>query len=378
MRSTRWRAVAISLAFLGASTVPMLAPVSSAYGVNTSHVETSHVRVSALTPIPVSGCPLFIGHYGTLGPLAVTPNGQSLYVTCSDGSVIPVDLATDAVGAAIPIDPEGIPPKAPANWATCGPTAIAITPNSATAYVACEGYNLKAIANIVVPVDLATGTAGSPITINTAAGPWDIVITPNGKTVYTANDRSPTLTPISVASDKTTASIQAGSQPLAIAITPNGKTAYVTNANAAKVTPISLLTKTDGKPIVVGADPSAVAIDPRGKTAYVVNSASNTVTPISLATNTAGTPIRVGRDPTAIAITPNGRYAFVVNSRSNTVTPITLATGTAGAPIRVSTGTAEIETSGGIAVAPNGKTAYISDSGASGDADVITPIAIGG
>jgi YVTN family beta-propeller protein len=92
---------------------------------------------------------------------------------------------------------------------------------------------------------------------------------------------------------------------------------------------------------------------------------SGTVTPIATATNTAGAPITVGRGPIGIAITPNGKTAYVTNYIADTVTPIATATNTAGAPITVGRGPI------GIAITPNGKTAYVT----SFEPGVVTPIA---
>ena len=47
-------------------------------------------------------------------------------------------------------------------------------------------------------------------------------------------------------------------------------------------------------------------------TAYVTNFSSS-VTPIATATNTPGTPITVGIQPRGIAITPDGKTAYVAN-----------------------------------------------------------------
>ena len=57
------------------------------------------------------------------------------------------------------------------------------------------------------------------------------------------------------------------------------------------------------------------------------------MTPIATATNTAGPPIPVGSGPFGIAITPDGKTAYVTNYGSGTVTPIATATNTAGMPI---------------------------------------------
>src|SRR5271163_2820731 len=68
-------------------------------------------------------------------------------------------------------------------------------------------------------------------------------------------------------------------------------------------------------------------------TAYVTG--GDAVTPINLATNLAGNSITVGTRPYGIAITPNGDTAYVTNEGSNTVTPITLATKETGLEIHV-------------------------------------------
>ena len=62
----------------------------------------------------------------------------------------------------------------------------------------------------------------------------------------------------------------------------------------------------------------------------MANTAASTVTPIATATNTAGTAIPVGLRPIGIAITPDGKTAYVANDGANTVTPIATATNTAG------------------------------------------------
>jgi YVTN family beta-propeller protein len=81
----------------------------------------------------------------------------------------------------------------------------------------------------------------------------------------------------------------------------------------------------------------------RGPIAYVTNLLSGTVTPIRTATNTALPPVKVGRGPVAIAITPDGKTAYVVNSGlhtvvTGTVTPIRTATNTALPPVKVGRG----------------------------------------
>ena len=97
----------------------------------------------------------------------------------------------------------------------------------------------------------------------------------------------------------------------------------------------------------MGDEPFAIAVTPDGKTVYVANtrentgrpaSAPGTVTPIATATNTPGPPIEIWDHPDGIAITPDGKTAYVINFASASVTPIATATNTAGTPIEVGDG----------------------------------------
>jgi YVTN family beta-propeller protein len=106
-------------------------------------------------------------------------------------------------------------------------------------------------------------------------------------------------------------------------------------------------------------------------TAFVVNYGlgtvtPGTVTPVNLVTRKAGRAIGVGADPDAIAVTPDGKTAYVANSGSGTVTPISTVTGTAGPVIAVGTDPQA------VTVTPDGKTAYVLNSGS----DTVTPIAV--
>lgn len=91
-------------------------------------------------------------------------------------------------------------------------------------------------------------------------------------------------------------------------------------------------------------------------TAYVTDNNTGSVTPINTANNSAGTPITVAPDPNGIAIAPDGKTAYVA-SQSGEVTPINVATNTAGAPVSVG----GVPT--GIAITPNGQTAYVTSNG---------------
>src|SRR5271166_4163667 len=100
--------------------------------------------------------------------------------------------------------------------------------------------------------------------------------------------------------------------------------------------------------------------------AYVASNNSKTglgqVTPIDVATNKAGKPIPATFGPHGIAITPNGKTAYVIGIGG--VTPIEVATNKPGTQIAA--------VGYGIAITPNGQTAYATNFGS----DTVTPIEV--
>jgi len=234
------------------------------------------------------------------------------------------------------------PPTPPASRF---PSAVAVTPDGKTAFVA--NYS----SNTVTPIAVATNTADTPITVGTS--PNGIAITPDGATAYVTNQISHTVTPIAVATNTPGYPITVGGPGLGgIAITPNGTTAYVTSYGGnGTVTPIAVATNAPGSPISLpaGSNPGRIAITPDGATAYVTTTHNGgTVTPIDLATNTPGNPIPAASNPVGIAITPDGATAYATNESNSTVTPIAVATNTPGRPISLPAGTGPW----GIAITP--------------------------
>ena len=127
-------------------------------------------------------------------------------------------------------------------------------------------------------------------------------------------------------------------------------------AGAAAVTAIAVVVPLI--PGVFGHPSRPPAMGGRAPTVYVASfgrrgAGPGTVIPISTITNRPGTPIPVGRAPRGIAITPDGKTAYVVNFGSNTVTPISVGTNRPGTPIPVG------RWPWVIAITPDGKTVYV-------------------
>jgi YVTN family beta-propeller protein len=88
-----------------------------------------------------------------------------------------------------------------------------------------------------------------------------IAITPDSKTAYVPNEGSGTVTPITTATNTPGSPIPVGLDPHSIVITPDGKTAYVGDEGDDEVTPIATATNTAGPPIRVDS-PRAFAFTP--------------------------------------------------------------------------------------------------------------------
>ena len=71
----------------------------------------------------------------------------------------------------------------------------------------------------MTPIDIATGVAGTPITVGTA--PAGLAFSADGKYLYVANTGSNTVTPITVATGTAGTAIPVGHNPIPLAITPD-------------------------------------------------------------------------------------------------------------------------------------------------------------
>ena len=157
--------------------------------------------------------------------IAITPDGKTAYVAnFGSYTVTPIATATNTPGPPITVSHP---------YTTDYLTAFAITPDGETIYVASDVSSDIADGSwtLVTPIMTRSNTAGPSFTAGLGSSSA-IAITPDGKTAYVAN-WTPfavgpgTVTPIATATNTAGAPITVGGAPRAIAITPNGKTAYV-------------------------------------------------------------------------------------------------------------------------------------------------------
>jgi large repetitive protein len=138
--------------------------------------------------------------------------------------------------------------------------------------------------------------------------PLRVVVSSNSKYVYVVEG-----TPIPV-----------GNLPVGINITPDGKTVYTINAtsvSAIDTNSNTVISTIDLSTLTTGTGAFA-AVAPEGDYLYVAvtdkldpSGAPGNLVLISTATNeVVGTPLVVGINPFAVAIAPNGKHAYITST----------------------------------------------------------------
>ena len=251
--------------------------------------------------------------------LAVSTDGAYLYVeNISSVSVIQIASGQGLGTVDFPDDEIG---------------SLALTPDGQSLWVSLTQSNRVAI------IDLATVTVSGYVTVGTR--PWGIAFNPTGTTALVANTSSNNVTVIDTALLTVVTTVATGNQTTGVAVSPNGTLAYATNLTDGTVSIIDLIGTTVLPPITVGAQPSGVAFTPDGQYAYIANGPSNDVSVISTATASVVSSIQIEPDGSydrLIATSPDGTTAYVTNPVSGSVSVIDTSDNSVLPPISTGAG----------------------------------------
>jgi hypothetical protein len=229
----------------------------------------------------------------------------------------------------------------------------------------------------VIPVDLATGVAQPPITFPAQGGAQAAAIAPSGQAIYVATYQG-YLIPVSTVTGKAGLPIRIGGHATQIVVSPDGSTAYVLEPSRG-VAVVNLATNTAASFIKM---PSAwsLAVTPDGRTLYVLNTVpcctGSTVTPIDTATLKLLPPVHTPADLATryMAVAPDGKTAYVVGEEAHGYKVVNSTIQwpkgsfitTVLTPISTATNTALTpvqlgrgELAGPISFSPHGRVAYI-------------------
>jgi hypothetical protein len=194
----------------------------------------------------------------------------------------------------------------------------ALRPAAAPAGPAHMGYVVATGA--VTPVDLATGVAQPSITFPAHGGTTAAAIAPSGRTIYVATYPH-YLTPVSTVTGKDGPTIRLGWNARQIVVSPDASMAYILEPSRG-VAVVNLAANTAGGFIKM---PSAMslALTPDGRTLYVLHTApcctGSTVTPVETATLKLLPPVHTAADlgSSYIAVAPDGKTAYVVGTEAH-------------------------------------------------------------
>jgi YVTN family beta-propeller protein len=213
---------------------------------------------------------------------------------------------------------------------------------------------------------LDTGTlTGAPIPL-TALNPWGLALSPDDTTAWVASNNDGALAPVDIASKAQEPEIDLGGAPVmpeGLAISPDGSTVYVAETGTDMVAAIDTSSKLTKWSLPVPGSPAHLAVTPDGNQLFVAATNANQVTPIDVSGTIPkpGPPISVSA-PSGVAITPDGSTAYVTDldwqasTNVSHVTPIDTGTHVAGTPIPIVAVDPEY-----ISILATGTAAYVSD-----------------
>ncbi len=312
---------------------PSLAPAGSVgYVVCTNAVtpvELATHTAEAAIPLPISGTP-DLGDFA----IATSSDGRRAYVVTSDGTPGPSGPSGSTAPSTV--------------TSTTAPVATSTTGGSA----GTGGQN------VVIPIDLETQRAGRPIPIPGQGGTHAIVVLPGGRTVLASSGGS--VVPVDTATGQAGTPIDLGAGTIfGMALNPNGTTLYVLVAG--EVVPVNTVNDTAGGPVPTGLavssvySPHGIGVTTDGGTIYVVGQGppdfGGRVLPIAAATGIPGAQASFDNygiaDPAALAIEPDGSSLLVADAANNWINPVPLASFTnPPPPVRLPTQQAGAPTSG--------------------------------
>ena len=277
-----------------------------------------------------------------IGTIAL--QAQTVYVANNnDHTISVIDGATNTVTATISL------PTAP--------FALAASPDGSRVYAGDLDVDPFSSATIYV-IDTSTNSVINTLSTGTGSAS-SLAVTPDGNTIYATDHHAGHAVRINVATGQVIADFP-GLADNAVVTLPNGAAAYAGNADTSTVSAVSTATNTVTATIPVTGFSQQVqqfAATPDGAFVWAPRANANALSIISTATNTVTATIPVPNLPFGVAITPDGKFAYVTQSDFfGGVSVIDTATHAVVATIP-----AETENPLFAAVSPDGAFVYVSN-----------------
>lgn len=227
--------------------------------------------------------------------------------------LVPAHLFAQSVVATIPVGKS--------------PRPIAVSPDGKRAYVG------NAASGTVSVVDLAERKVIETITVG--RGVRGLAVLPNGSRIFAANSGTNDISVIDARGLKVIATIQGIMRPLGLVVDHEGKhpwasepRLYAVHSGGRSVSLIDTRSLEVRDTVPVGVNPFTSALSPDHKTLYVSNTFTGDVSVIDVTrymgamSNRVLTTIPVGLAPHGVGVTPDGKRVFINNSGDLTVSVI--------------------------------------------------------
>jgi YVTN family beta-propeller protein len=263
-----------------------------------------------------------------------------------------------------------------------GPHEVAVSPDGRLAVVSNYGVGAAPGSTLSV-LDLTTAQVRSTISLAEHRRPHGLAWLPDGKRVLVTAEADSSVLVVDVEREAVDTAIrtdQAISHMVVLA--PDGSRAYVTNIGSGSVTMLDLGTSRVVRTVPVLPGAEGIDVTPDGREVWVTCREANRVMVLDGRSLDTLATIPSSELPIRVKITPDGRQALVTNARSSELRIFDVRSRTAVATIKMRVGRAqqlgrtdaqgylEQTTPIGLAIAPDGRTAYVANSGA----DIVTVV----
>jgi YVTN family beta-propeller protein len=144
--------------------------------------------------------------------------------------------------------------------------------------------------------------------------PVNLAVSPDGAEIYVACESSDSVVVVDVAVATTVAEIQVGGQPHDVAFSPDGKRVYVSNRLGDSVSVIDVARREVVKTFPVGDEPHGLVTDVSGERLFVANTAEDSISVADTATLAEIKRLSGSRNPWSLSLSPDGSRLLVTNN----------------------------------------------------------------
>lgn len=231
-----------------------------------------------------------LGAYRIPRGLAVTRDGERLYVVVEDGGAL-LEIALEARTVARVF-----------KTGQQGSQTVVLNPAQRTAYVANSTSGTVTMINL---------TSGALQQIRTGAGAEGLAIRRRGRELWVANRRANTITIVDQRTGRVREQFACAGGPARLAFMRGERFALVTCATSGEVAVVDAQTKAIVRRVSVGESPVGVLVPAQGSRAFVANTTEGTVTVVDITRWIATARLAIGERVQGLALAAVGRGRVV-------------------------------------------------------------------